>query len=448
MNRDTVAHSALEPSASSPGRVPHSPEVRCDALQSTLNTTTIPSATAMRRRRGPSLSRRIGQSGSVFQHRKPWNPTAPAYGRYWVDVPGGGRKRQTISLGLCKTLSVARKKLRDYIDREGINASAQFTANTSPAVTFRSQAVTWLQAMSMRRRKPIKPATLWGWQHALDKWLLPNLGDLYLSDVGNAAMKQLIGKMSDARLSAQSIVNYTKPVKMIVASAVDADGEQIYPRKWNHDFIGMPIVEREKQRRPTLTESEVEEILAKAKGRWHVLFALLAGTGLRIGEALGLKTTDLSPDGRVLHVSRSIWRNHEQEPKTPAAVREVDIAEPMADLLREYSRGKSGYLFSAKSGRPLQRRNVHRVLHATGKKVGLHSFRRFRTETLRRKRAPEDLIKLWLGHAKSTVTDFYATGLAKDLAWRREWSDRVGLGFDLGHIGLQNLPEIETATTA
>src|SRR6266852_6923836 len=42
-------------------------------------------ATAIRRKRGPSLSRRVGQTGNVFQHghTKQWNPAAPVYGRYW-----------------------------------------------------------------------------------------------------------------------------------------------------------------------------------------------------------------------------------------------------------------------------------------------------------------------------------------------------------------------------
>jgi len=121
-------------------------------------------------------------------------------------------------------------------------------------------------------------------------------------------------------------------------------------------------------------------------------------------------------------------------------VREVDIAELLSQLLREYVKGKSGYLFAAASGRPLQQRNVLRALHATGKKVGFHAFRRFRTETLRRALVPEDLIKLWLGHSKNTVTDFYAGGLSKDLAWRLEWCDRVGLGFSL--VGLQGLQNV------
>jgi integrase len=278
--------------------------------------------------------------------------------------------------------------------------------------------------------------------------LLPNLGDFLLADVGNAALKGLVEKMSSAGLSPQSIVNYTRVVKMIVASAVDAEGEQLYPRKWNHDFVDIPIIEREKQLRPTVTQAQLGEILASTRQRYSMLFAFLAGTGLRIGEALAVKPTDLSPDCRVLNVRRSIWHGQEQQPKTPKAVREVDIPELLAQALRVFVAGKSGYLFATSSGRPLGQRNVLRALHATGNKVGFHAFRRFRTELLRRARVPEDLIKMWLGHAKDTITDYYASGLINDLAWRREWCERVGPGFQLGYIGLQNVVAIDSVKVA
>ena len=29
---------------------------------------------------------------------------------------------------------------------------------------------------------------------------------------------------------------------MVVASAINEDGDQVYPRKWNHDFIDLPEV--------------------------------------------------------------------------------------------------------------------------------------------------------------------------------------------------------------
>jgi integrase len=237
-----------------------------------------------------------------------------------------------------------------------------------------------------------------------------------------------------AGLSPKTIVNYSQVVKMVMASAVDADGDQLYPRKWNHDFIGLPIVKKEEQHRPTITESELGEILSSARERYAVFFALLAGTGLRIGEALALKPSDLSPDCRVLFVRRSIWHGHEQEPKTPNALREVDIPEPLAALLRGYVENKSGYLFAVASGRPLAPRNILRALHATGKRVGFHAFRRFRTETIRRARTPQDIERLWLGHGGATVTDLYARGLQQDRAWRTEWCERVGLGFSLNGL--------------
>jgi hypothetical protein len=156
----------------------------------------IPVATTVRRKRGPSLSRRTGQRGSVFQHCNPWNPEAPAHGRFWLDVPGEHRQRKTVSLGVCRTKSNAKQKLREHIDSTGINSNESFTINTAPATTFRAQAERWINSLPARRRKPVKPATIWGWRHVLDKWLLPNLGDRQLADVANAALKQVIEKMA------------------------------------------------------------------------------------------------------------------------------------------------------------------------------------------------------------------------------------------------------------
>ena len=73
--------------------------------------------------------------------------------------------------------------------------------------------------------------------HPLDKWLLPNIGDTLLQDVNNKTVKELVEKMVDAKLAPKSIDNYVGLVKVIVASAIDENGEEIYPRKRNHEFI-------------------------------------------------------------------------------------------------------------------------------------------------------------------------------------------------------------------
>jgi hypothetical protein len=107
---------------------------------------------------------------------------------------------------------------------------------------------------------PVKPATIFRWQYALDKWVLPTIGDMPVAEISNAALKLLIETMATGGLYAKTIVNYSQVPKMVVASVVTADGEQVYPRKWNHDFIGLPIIDRNRQHRPTVTEAEVGDI--------------------------------------------------------------------------------------------------------------------------------------------------------------------------------------------
>jgi len=47
------------------------------------------------------------------------------------------------------------------------------------------------------------------------------------------------------------------------------------------------------------------------------------------------------------------------------------------------------------------------------------------------KKAPEDLIRLWLGHGNKTVTDFYAAGLENEKEWRKAEAERVEVRFTL-----------------
>ena len=47
---------------------------------------------------------------------------------------------------------------------------------------------------------------------------------------------------------------------------------------------------------------------------------------------------------------------------------------------------------------------------------------------MRKQRTPEDLIKSWMGHAKSSVTDAYSK-VAEDVDFRLEVAEQVGTGF-------------------
>lgn len=236
------------------------------------------------------MSRKTGQRGNVYQAQQigKWNPQASAYGRFWVDVPGGDRRRKTVSLGPCATPWIARLRLREYIERVGIHSKRTF--HPVPATTFGQQAEWWMESVSRRRRRPIKPATIFGWQHCLDRWILPHLESKLLFDVGNRALREFVEVLLAAGLAPKTIVNVVSVVKFVVASAVDEEGEQLYPRAWNHEFIQLPLVIKERQNRPTIVGGEISATLSTLKGRSAVLVALVAGTGLRIGEALAVRT--------------------------------------------------------------------------------------------------------------------------------------------------------------
>jgi integrase len=393
------------------------------------------------------LARRTGQTGNVYQPHaksKRWEHETPAYGRVWLDTPNG-RIRRTVTLGICPTRTIARQKVREYIEQQGINSKEQFAQTTTPGTSFETQANRWIESLSTRRRKPVKPATIAGWSHCLDRWLIPNLGAKPLSEVSNGAVRELVEVMSAAGLSPKTIVNNVAVAKMVVASAVNGDGEQLYPRTWNHDFIGLPTVNKADQERQTVSQAQLQNILAKTPERFAILLALIAGTGLRIGEALGLRHSDFANDCRVLHIQRSVWNGTPQAPKTKNAVRIIDIHDELAKVLREHVLQTDTYLITSRNGTPLNQRNLLKVLHCTGVKVGFHALRRFRTETLRRARVPEDLIRLWLGHSSASVTDLYAEGLQNDEQWRRDWCDRAGLGFVL--VGLKGYIASVGATT-
>lgn len=89
----------------------------------------------------------------------------------------------------------------------------------------------------------LRKARIEDWERTPNDWINPHIGDCPVSEVNNGVLRRLVVVMSKAGLSAKSIENYIQVPKMVVASVLDEDGNQVYPRKWNHDFIDMPIFE-------------------------------------------------------------------------------------------------------------------------------------------------------------------------------------------------------------
>jgi integrase len=418
---------------------------------------TVARATPEKRERRKCMSRRSGQSGHIEVRGKYYVV------RFWKDVVGQ-EKRMHASEKICPisgpghlTKSERERKAKEIIAESGADTPEclAHAEGISSGVTFREQAAWWIEHVQQRKRKPIAPATVESWRGCLDTWILPNLGDVPLSNVGNLALKGLVEKMVKGGLSPKTVNTYTQVVKSVVASAVNEEGEQLFPRKWNHEFIDMPVVDKSKQNTPHFTSEVIAGILGFSRGYKQMFCTLLGGTGLRVGEASGLEIDKhISKDFKTLYIRQKVRRAKlENFLKTDAGRRDVDLCPALAAMLKAYVGDRtSGFLFHNRKGNFLSqtnllRRGLHPPLIKLGQpKAGFHAFRRFRTTWLRKNRTPEDLIRYWLGHADETVTDGYSK-LREDVEYRKQVAEKVGLGFTFSEKNPSVVPVVPKSGT-
>src|SRR6266403_2090061 len=156
------------------------------------------------------------------------------------------------------------------------------------AMNFRQQAEQFMTEIASRKSDPVRPNTLHVYRSLLDARILPAIGRVEMADVNNKTAKMLVGRLTEAQLSPATINLAVTLVKQVVKSAVDDEGEQLYPRAWNTRFIDAPRVITQSQKAPIALASAVSDAVGSTSGEVKGLIALLAGTGLRVGEALSL----------------------------------------------------------------------------------------------------------------------------------------------------------------
>lgn len=153
--------------------------------------------------------------------------------------------------------------------------------------------------------------------------------------------------------------------------------------------------------------------------RDRLLFALLAGTGMRIGEALGLRHEDIDPAGRVVRV-RS--RRNVNRARAKTGARDIPVTPGLVRLFADYLFEEYGpldcdYVFvnlwADPVGAPMTYPNVidlvARLRDRTGIHFTPHLFRHtYATELLNRD-VPSEVVQKLLGHASvSTRIDTYS----------------------------------------
>jgi integrase len=135
---------------------------------------------------------------------------------------------------------------------------------------------------------------------------------------------------------------------------------------------------------------------------YYWLIKFLSLTGLRKGEALALKWSDIK-DGRI-HITKAYDSRSKkiQTPKTKASIRKVPLF-PEAKLLLEIIPKKDEFIFGKLSSEAVTKR-IRIYNKRIGTNITLHSLRHyFATECLEAG-ISKKLVQNWLGHAKYEVT--------------------------------------------
>jgi integrase len=354
--------------------------------------------------------------------------------------------------------SARERRAREIIAESGADTEQYFNrvVKQKTGVTFKEQASFRIEQVKSRKRKPVAIATLQLWEGCLRKWIIPAIGDLPLSEVNNAALKGLVLTMS-GKLSAKSIDNYAQVVKAVVASAVNKEGEEVYPRKWNHEFMDMPLIVKSKQNTPSFTAEIMAGLATWKKPRERMIFILCGASCLRIGEALGLEIDKhVSSDFRTIKVRQKVRHcKVEKTLKTASADREIDLHPSIAAMLKDFVHGReAGFLFTTENGKPVGssniiRRHLHPALkqlgyinpHSGNHKAGNHAFRRFRNTFLRNyTQCTEGVRNFWMGHADESMGDLYDK-VKEDVAFRRNMAEACGFGFELPLV-VPNVPNV------
>jgi site-specific recombinase XerD len=248
------------------------------------------------------------------------------------------------------------------------------------------------------------------------------LGRAQLSALTPLMIQSAYAKLSGECLSARSVLQIHATLHRALEQAV----------KWGM-LARNPssAVERPRPKRAEMSTLTLEELLrlfeAARGGRMYGMFVLLGTTGMRVGEALGLKWDDVDLAGHRLVVRRAQQRHKGRglvfvEPKTSRSRRTVHLTalavealeqhRTYTDLLRAAARDRwreSGLVFTSTVGDGMEagvvNDNLNRLLaKAELPRIRVHDLRHTVATILLQGGAHPKLVQELLGHSTITLT--------------------------------------------
>jgi integrase len=330
------------------------------------------------------------------------------------------------------------KKLRKYVTVKGAKALAQRQLRELLTVLDKGLPVSpkevtlaaWVKKWLAEYVRPKNS------QHTYERYdrllrchVLPVLGQVALTKLSPSHLKSLEAQLSTQGMAPAGV----ELVHCVISGMLKEAVKQEFVWRNVAKVVTPPKVDRKEVEPPEI--AEVLRLLNIAKAQEHPLYPclhLIAYTGLRRGEALGLRWQDVNLEAGTISVVRSLGRSTEKglvfsPPKTTSGRRVVDLDEDTVAVLRAHQGRQllwqvelgdvfqgQGLVFPNETGRPLNPMKLTRAYQSFAEQAGLkagrlHDLRHFQASVLLQNGQSLVLVSKRLGHASvSTTADIYS----------------------------------------
>ena len=248
------------------------------------------------------MARRGHNEGSLYRRKD----------GYWcasIRVPSGKR--------VVRYAQTKKEAARILGDLAGKQRMGRLAAPTS--LTVEDWLTQWLADVRTR----VRPTTYRRYESAARLYLRPSLGTVRLQRVTPTHISLVITGLSDRPAMARTVLEVARRA---LGAAVRFDLLATNPA----ERVDPPPAHRREP--PIWTPEQFARFIRSVQeDRWGPLWLTLAGTGLRVGEALGLEWSDVSLDEETLRIRHALaWVGSTPvlgQPKTEAGRRTVTLAQ-------------------------------------------------------------------------------------------------------------------------
>jgi integrase len=214
-------------------------------------------------------------------------------------------------------------------------AQKQGLLATGPRQTVAQYLQTWLEDTVATT---VRPKTYEGYEMNVRCRIIPVIGRIMLDALTPEHVQSIHAAILKKGLSKHSVVQAHTILHGALRQAV----------RWGlivrNPCEAVTVPRPERREMTVLDEAGLRKLFEVTRDHpWHPLWVLLATSGLRIGEALGLTWKDIDLDAGQLVVRHALQRQRGHglllvEPKTRRSRRSVPLSEGTVDVLRQHRR--------------------------------------------------------------------------------------------------------------